>query len=105
MFGDKDKKKSFYDKKTNISIYKKTYIYNTNKQNYLSGIYNVEYPINNRKNRRKKTKNSFRRINRYSRLGNPRGRSPQVFTSAIAGALAKRAATNEHIGKIKLKYN
>ena len=44
-------------------------------------------------------------INRYSRLGNPRGRNPQVFTSAIAGALAKRAATNEHIGKIKLKYN
>lgn len=35
---------------------KKTYIYNTNKQNYLSGIYNVEYPINNRKNRRKKNK-------------------------------------------------
>ncbi|GEM_PF-2486359 len=35
---------------------KKTYIYNTNKQHYLSSIYNVEYPINNRKNRREKNK-------------------------------------------------
>ena len=43
-------------KKSNISIYKKTYIYNTNKQHYLSSIYNVEYPINNRKNRREKNK-------------------------------------------------
>lgn len=38
---------------------KKTYIYNTNKKNYLSGIYNVEYPINNRKNRREKNKKLF----------------------------------------------